>query len=94
LLASEDKKLMAIDIESLQTNTLLGCGLAKALARWMPESHFNQIMEYIQSQNVPTFYKHMDFSHLYFRTKWLKTLLLRNKIKRLKQNLHLLKELA
>ena len=94
LLASEDKKLMAIDIESLQTNTLLGCGLAKALARWMPESHFNQIMEYIQSQNVPTFYEHMDFSHLYFRTKWLKTLLLRNKIKRLKQNLHLLKELA
>ena len=94
LIASDDKKLIAIDIESIQTDTLLGCGLAKAFARWMPESNFDQIMKYIQSQDVPMFYKHMDFTHLYFRTKWLKTLLLRNKIKRLKQNLHLLRELA
>jgi hypothetical protein len=94
LISSGDKKLIAIDIESIQADSLLGCGPAKAFARWMSSSNFNSVMNHIMNQEGPAFYENMDFIHLYFRAHWLKKLFLRNKLKRLKQNQHLLKNLA
>ena len=93
LISTTNKNFIGIDIESIQSNSLLGCGLAKALARWMPSSNFDLVMQYIKAQEGPAFHEHMDFIHLYFRAQWLKSLFLRYKIKRLKQNQHLLREL-
>ena len=76
-------RLVAIDIESLQDNRLIGFGLAKAHTTWMTQEQFEQIIDEMCKNETPDFYNYYLFVLLCFRARWLKSLFLRNKKKRI-----------
>ncbi|MDG0996136.1 MAG: hypothetical protein P8O97_03205 [Gammaproteobacteria bacterium] len=80
-------RLVAIDIESLQDKRLIGFGLAKAHTTWMTDQQFDQVIEGMRMNETPAFYDYYLFVLLCFRARWLKSLFLRKKMKRLKINL-------
>jgi len=80
-------RLVAIDVESLQENRLIGFGLAKAHTTWMTQEQFEQIIAEMRTNETPDFYNYYLFVLLCFRARWLKSLFLRNKMKRIKPSI-------
>lgn len=94
LIQKDSHKLVAIDIESLKEEALLGRGLAKAATIWLDDIYLRRIINYLKENKHPDFYNDMEFINLYFRSEWLKSLFLRNKRKRLANNRHILLQLV
>ena len=78
--------LYAIDVDSLRDDSLLGTGLIKANTIWLDDIHLKKIITSLKAKNSPDFFLYILFIQLHFRSKWLKSLFLRNKQRRLKKN--------
>lgn len=78
--------LYAIDVDSIRDDSLLGTGLIKANTIWLDDIHLKKIITSLKAKNSPDFFLYILFIQLHFRSKWLKSLFLRNKQRRLKKN--------
>jgi hypothetical protein len=67
----QDNTLCAIDVDGLSTDQLIGQGVMKACARWLPpfESLF---FERLAHQRAPDFQAYLPFVKLCFLAKWTK----------------------
>ena len=86
--------LYAIDVDSLRDDSLLGTGLIKANTIWLNDIHLKKIITSLKAKNAPDFFLYILFIQLHFRSKWLKSLFLRDKQRRLKKNRDILIQLT
>ena len=75
---SPDESLIIIDVESLVSDRLIGCGAAKALVSWMAEERSAFLAE-LQRADVPDFSSYFAYVELYFLARWQKRSVLHRK---------------
>lgn len=77
-----DGQLCAVDIGALGADTLLGTGVAKALARWM-EPHRATFLSELATTAAPDIASSLPFVELAFEARYTKTMFLERKWKRI-----------
>ena len=78
VIASDDGRLCAIDVESLLPDQLIGTGFAKACARWM-EPQRKAFLERLMRPSVPDFSAYTPFVELVFVAAYTKLMFLEKK---------------
>jgi hypothetical protein len=73
-----DEDLLIIDIESLASDCLIGCGAAKALVSWMAPQRVEFLAE-LKRRCAPEFLLYFSFTELYFLARWHKRSVLHRK---------------
>ena len=73
-----DKRLYAIDVESLVDDQLLGLGVAKALLRWM-EPHRQVFFERYATHQAPDFLPYLKFVEIVHLAAYTKLMFVENK---------------
>ena len=74
-----DRRMAAIDVESLMPAVPLGSGLAKAQMHWLDDEGLAFLLERIQAPVRPLVEKQMHYVSLCFRAGWAKRKLLQGK---------------
>lgn len=75
---ADDGRLVAIDVESLGADQLIGSGAAKACLRWLGE-HRTAFLERLRALEAPDFQAYLPFVELSFLAFWTKASLLEGK---------------
>ena len=70
VVAADDGRLCAVDVESLASDELLGVGPAKALSRWL-EPHREVFLAALAQPGVPDLRPALPFAELYFLAHWM-----------------------
>ena len=78
VMAADDGRICAIDIESLVDGQLLGTGVAKALLRWM-EPHRAVFLDALDGLGAPDFRSYLPFVELSFLASYTKFMFLEKK---------------
>ena len=78
VIASDDGRICAIDVESLVSDQLVGTGFAKACTRWM-EPHRKAFLERLRRPSVPDFSEYAPFVELSFLATYTKLMFLEKK---------------
>lgn len=80
VIARDDGRLCAIDVESLADEQLIGTGVAKACVHWL-EPFRDVFLERLAGAGVPDFQAYFRFVELAFVARWTKTKFLTQKRK-------------
>lgn len=78
VLAADDGRVCAVDVESLAAHALLGIGPAKAFARWA-EPHRAVFLDALARPGVPDLAPSLPFAELFFLAHWMQRALLERK---------------
>lgn len=73
-------RVLAVDVECLVDEELVGLGLAKAFARWL-DPHRDAVMRRLHASACPPFWEYHSFVELAFLARWTKTGFLERKWK-------------
>jgi hypothetical protein len=82
VLAAEDGRLYAVDVESLEREQLLGTGIAKALVRWLDDPERGGILDKAGA-SLPGLREAFPYVRLCFETHYAVRMFLEQKWKRL-----------
>jgi len=80
VIAQDDGRLCAIDVESLADRQLIGTGVAKACVHWL-EPYRASFFQEIAALGGPEFLPYFDFVDLCLVARWSKTKFLTGKFK-------------
>lgn len=80
VIARDDQRLCAIDVESLADEQLIGTGVAKACVHWL-EPFRDTFLARLAGAGAPDFQAYFDFVELGFTARWTKTKFLTQKRK-------------
>jgi hypothetical protein len=86
VVASDDGRLCAIDVESLQDDVLIGTGVAKALARWM-EPHRGGFLDALAGIEAPDFRAYLPFVELCCLASYTRMMVLEKKRRNIRPEL-------
>ena len=70
IVAADDGRTCAIDVESLVGGELIGMGYAKASQFWLGD-HRSDFLDHLSSHQGPDFRPYLPFVELYFLTQWM-----------------------
>lgn len=74
-----DGRAFAIDVESLQCDTALGTGIAKAALHWLERDAMPDFVEKVEKAGDVALRDQLEFVELCFRVGWIKRKLLQGK---------------
>jgi hypothetical protein len=86
VVAEDDGRLCAIDVESLEDDQLIGTGVAKALARWF-EPHREALLAALAQTEAPDFATYLPFVELCFLASYTRMMFLEKKRRRIRPDL-------
>lgn len=86
VVASDDGRLCAIDVESLEDDELIGTGVAKALARWL-EPHRSDFLDALARIGAPDFRSYLPFVELCFLAGYTRMMFLEKKRRNIRPEL-------
>jgi hypothetical protein len=72
IIRDDDRRACAVDVESLEPQTLLGWGIAKAKARWLGEDT-SGFLDRLAAQGSPDVRAYFRYVELCFLARWTKT---------------------
>jgi len=70
IVAADDGRTCAIDVESLAADELIGMGYAKASQFWLGE-YKAEFLEHLSGHGGPDFRPYLPFVELYFLSQWM-----------------------
>jgi hypothetical protein len=86
VVAADDGRLCAIDVESLEDGELIGTGVAKALSRWF-EPHREVFLAALARTEAPDFASYLPFVELCFLAGYTRMMFLEKKRRRIRPEL-------